>query len=121
MPKDLDKYKAANRCELQGTAGKDPEAVPNPDQFSLDRPDSAYIQYSVGPHACLGREISTTFVVSLIRICAGLKNLRPAPGDMGALKHIMLGTERCYLNDSWSYMTFDPTSKTLPITTWSIK
>lgn len=83
----------ANKCELQDAAGKDPEAVPSPDQFSLDRPTPLISSTVFGPHACLGREISTTFVVSLIRICAGLKNLRPAPGDMGALKHIMLGTE----------------------------
>jgi hypothetical protein len=50
-------------------------------------------------------------VVSLVKLCAGLKNLRPAPGDMGVLKQITLGTERCYLNDSWSHLTFDPTSK----------
>ena len=85
--------------------------VPDPETFKLDRPDSAYIHYSYGPHACLGREISNSFVVSLIRLCAGLKYLRPAPGDMGALKNIHIGTERYYLNDSWSFLTFDPTSK----------
>lgn len=89
----------------------DPEVVPDPQAFKLDRPSSAYIHYGYGPHECIGREITLAFVVSLIKICAGLKHLRPAPGDMGVLKQITIGTERCYLNDSWSYLTFDPTSK----------
>ena len=50
----------------------------------------------------------------MIKLVAGLKNLRPAPGDMGQLKSVQLGTEKLYLNDSWSYLTTDPTSK-LPL------
>lgn len=89
----------------------DPEAVPHPQKFKLGRPASAYIHYGHGPRECIGRELTLAFVVCLVRLSAGLKNLRPAPGDMGVLKHITLGTEKCYLNDSWSYLTFDPTSK----------
>lgn len=96
---------------LFGTAcQKDVEAVPDPGEFKLDRPSSAYIHWGVGPHQCLGREIALSIVVSLVRISAELKNLRPAPGGMGNLKSIMVGTERCYLNDSWSWLTFDPTT-----------
>lgn len=88
--------------------------MPDPGEFKLDRPSSAYIHWGVGPHQCLGREISLSIVVSLVRISAELKNLRPAPGGMGNLKSIMVDTERCYLNDSWSWLTFDPTSKFPP-------
>lgn len=95
----------------QGPAGMDPEAVPEPEKFKLDRPASAYLHFGAGPHTCLGREVTLSVVSSLIKAVAGLKNLRPAPGDMGSLKNIQVGTERCYLNDGWSWLTFDPTSK----------
>ncbi|GME60286.1 putative prostaglandin g h synthase 2 cyclooxygenase pgh2 cox2 [Neofusicoccum parvum] len=91
-------------------ACKDPEAVPDPLKFKLDRPDSAYIHWGSGPHQCLGREISLSIVMSLIKISAELKNLRPAPGQMGVLKSVMIGTNKTYLNDSWSWMTQDPTT-----------
>lgn len=99
-------------CSLAG-ACMDPEAVPEPQKFKLDRPDSAYIHFNVGPHTCLGREIALAFNVSLLKICAGLKNLRPAPGDMGMLKSVEVNQITYYLNDSWSYLAPDPTSKPL--------
>ncbi|KAJ6007231.1 hypothetical protein N7522_005582 [Penicillium canescens] len=95
---------------LFGLACKDSHAIPEPDQFKLDRPESAYIHLGYGPHSCLGREIALTFLISLVRICGGLKNLRPAPGKMGALKQIQVNGDRSYLNDSWSYLTSDPTT-----------
>ncbi|KAK8256469.1 hypothetical protein IWZ00DRAFT_541955 [Phyllosticta capitalensis] len=95
---------------LFGPAGMDPEAVPEPEKFKLDRPASAYLHFGAGPHTCLGREVTLSVVSSLIKAVAGLKNLRPAPGDMGSLKNIQVGTERCYLNDGWSWLTFDPTT-----------
>ncbi|KAJ5758694.1 hypothetical protein N7520_005850 [Penicillium odoratum] len=95
---------------LFGPACKDPDAVSEPEQFKLDRPESAYIHLGYGPHACLGREIALTFIVSLVKVCSGLKNLRPAPGKMGALKQIQINGDRSYLNDSWSYLTTDPTT-----------
>ena len=79
--------------------------------FKYDRPESDISHFSFGPHACFGREIALSYVTGLIKIIAGLKNLRPAPGTMGLLKWIQVGTERCYLSDNWSYLTFDPTSK----------
>jgi len=30
---------------------------------------------------------------------------------MGALKQIQINGDKAYLNDSWSYLTTDPTSK----------
>ena len=89
----------------------DPEVFPDPKQFKLDRPTKDYIHFGYGPHECLGKEVALTYVTGLIKVCAGLRNLRPAPGDMGNLKWIQVGTERCYLTDDWAYLTFDPTSK----------
>ncbi|KAI5306174.1 hypothetical protein KEM56_001984 [Ascosphaera pollenicola] len=96
-------------CSL-AAACKDPEAVPEPEKFKLDRPQSAYIHFNTGPHTCLGREIALAFNVSLLKICAGLKNLRPAPGDMGTLKSVEVNNTTYYLNDSWSYLAPDPTT-----------
>ncbi|KAF7625730.1 prostaglandin G/H synthase 2/cyclooxygenase 2, pgh2/cox2 [Aspergillus flavus] len=95
---------------LLGAACKDPDAVPDPEAFKLDRPSSAYIHFNVGPHECLGREIALSCITSLVRVCAGLKNLRAAPGQMGVLKSITTGTEKHFLNDSWSTLTVDPTT-----------
>ncbi|KAL1638781.1 hypothetical protein SLS58_008595 [Diplodia intermedia] len=97
-------------CLFGPACRKEGGFVPSPESFQLDRPASAYIHWGAGPHECLGKEIAINIVVSLVKVCAELKCLRPAPGDMGELKSIMVGTERCYLNDSWSWLTFDPTT-----------
>ena len=89
----------------------DESVVECPTEFRPGRPKSAYMHFGYGPHECLGREIALTYVVNMVKACAGLKNLRRAPGSMGLCKYITVGQERCYLNDSWSYLTFDPTSK----------
>lgn len=70
---------------------------------------------SYGPHECLGREITVLFVTGLVKILAGLRNLRAVTGDMGLLESIIIGAERCYSNESWSTLTFDPTSKSSSI------
>lgn len=72
-----------------------------------------YIHFGYGPHECLGREIALTTVTILLKVVAGLKNLRPAPGTMGLLKSLFIGNERSYLTSDWSELTFDPTSKSL--------
>ncbi|KAE8389860.1 heme peroxidase [Aspergillus alliaceus] len=95
---------------LLGAAGKDPDVVPDPEAFKLDRPSSAYIHFNVGPHECLGREIALSCITSLLRVSAGLKNLRAAPGEMGILKSITTNTDKHFLNDSWSSLTADPTT-----------
>lgn len=69
-----------------------------------------FLHFGYGPHECLGREIALTTVTILLKVVAGLKNLRPAPGTMGTLKSIFIGTERSYLTSDWAELTFDPTS-----------
>ncbi|KAH8587872.1 prostaglandin G/H synthase 2/cyclooxygenase 2, pgh2/cox2 [Bisporella sp. PMI_857] len=95
---------------LLGPACQDAAAVPDPQTFKLGRPSEAYVHFGYGAHACLGREIALTYCVGLLKVAASLKNLRPAPGDMGTLKSINIGSERCYLDDTWSFLTFDPTT-----------
>jgi len=85
--------------------------IPNPTTFQLGRPSEAYIHFGYGVHECLGREIALTYCISLLKVTATLKYLRLAPGDMGMLKTITVGTEQYYLDDTWSWLTFDPTSK----------
>lgn len=70
--------------------------------------------FSDGIHHCFGREIALTFVCGIMKLVAGLKELRQAPGLSGQLKAVQVGTEKCFLNENWSYMTFDPTSKIYP-------
>lgn len=89
----------------------DSDVVKDPTTFKLGRSSEAYMHFGYGMHECLGREIAITYCVALLKVCASMKRLRPAPGDMGLLKSINIGTERHYLNDNWSYLTFDPTSK----------
>lgn len=55
-----------------------------------------------------------TFVSGLVTLAAGLKQLRPAPGQMGQVKTIRVGTDKAYLNASWSYLGFDASSKFPP-------
>ena len=57
--------------------------------------------------------VALAFVTGLVRLVADLKELRPAPGQMGQVKTIRVGTEKAYLNDSWSYLGFDASSKLL--------
>lgn len=55
------------------------------------------------------------YCVEMVKLAAGLKNLRPAPGDMGLLKTVMVGQERLYLSEDWSALTMDATSKPIYI------
>jgi hypothetical protein len=101
----------SSNTKRQGEAGRDPNVVEDPLEFKLGRKAQAITHFSMGPHECIGRQIAITFVTGLVKLAAGLKDLRPAPGSMGLMKAIQVGTEKCYLNDSWSHLTFDPTSK----------
>lgn len=103
---------------LLGPACRDPDVFPKPLKFNLDRPVEKYIHFGHGPHECLGREIGLIYVTGLIKLVAGLKNLRPAPGVMGTLKSITIGTERSYLSSDWSELTFDPTTWKLHCDGW---
>ena len=40
------------------SAAKDPKHFPNPEEVDPRRPLDKYIHYGVGPHTCLGRDVS---------------------------------------------------------------
>lgn len=97
---------------LLGDAGRDPSIVRDADKFIPARKqDDLITAFSDGPHVCFGRGIATSFIVGMVKLFAGLKDLRPAPGLMGTVKTIEIGTEKCYINDSWSWLSFDASSK----------
>lgn len=97
---------------LQGQAGRNPSGAEekSPEANDLAKFDptrkngTSLATLTHGKHQCIGIDPSTAFVEGLIKLVAKLKNLRPAPGEMGVVKTITVGSEKAYLNDSWSYL-----------------
>jgi linoleate 10R-lipoxygenase len=92
---------------MLGEAGRNPAEVKNADKFEPYRKTDAVTAFSYGQHECLAKDMASAFITGLIKLVADLNKLRPAPGQMGQVKTIQVGTERAYLNDSWSHLGFD--------------
>ncbi|KAF4461846.1 hypothetical protein FALBO_11355 [Fusarium albosuccineum] len=92
---------------MLGEAGRNPKEVSNADKFDAQRKSDNVTAFSYGQHECLAKDLALSFVTGLVKLVADLKQLRPAPGQMGQVKTIQVGTEKAYLNDSWSYLGFD--------------
>lgn len=92
---------------MLGDAGRNPSEVPNADKFDVKRKTDVVNAFSYGQHECVAKDVALAFVTGLVKLAADLKQLRPAPGQMGQVKTIRVGTEKAYLNDSWSYLGFD--------------
>ncbi|KAI1462181.1 heme peroxidase [Annulohypoxylon moriforme] len=92
---------------LLGEAGRNPAEVSNAHEFDPHRQDAPVTSFSYGQHECLAKEIARSFITGMVKLAADLKELRPAPGEMGKVKTIKVGTETNYLNDSWSYLCFE--------------
>ena len=94
------------------SANREAEFFPEPNTVKIDRPLENYIHYGLGPHACLGAEVSRVALTAMLRVVGRLDNLRRAPGPQGELKKIpRLGTFDVYMRaDHGSYWPF-PTSK----------
>ncbi|KAI1843275.1 hypothetical protein JX266_010629 [Neoarthrinium moseri] len=92
---------------MLGEAGRNPKEVANADKFDPRRKSESVTAYSYGVHECVAKDIALAFVTGLVKLAADLKQLRPAPGQMGQVKTIRVGSEKAYLNDSWSYLAFD--------------
>lgn len=81
-------------------------------EIRLDRPEDAYITFGYGPHECLGKDLATVHTVAMVKVLAGLKNLRRTPGDEGKLNGITKpGGFKLYLTPDWSNLTPYPTSE----------
>ncbi|RBR07351.1 uncharacterized protein FIESC28_10694 [Fusarium coffeatum] len=92
---------------MLGEAGRNAKEIPDADKFNAQRKAQDVSAFSYGQHECLAKDLALAFVTGLIKLVADLKELRPAPGQMGTVKTIRVGTEKAYLNDSWSYLGFD--------------
>ncbi|KPM36966.1 Psi-producing oxygenase A [Neonectria ditissima] len=92
---------------MLGEAGRNPADIANADKFDTTRKTEPVSAFSYGQHECLAKDVALAFVTGLVKLVADLKQLRPAPGQMGQVKTIRVGSEKAYLNDSWSYLGFD--------------
>ncbi|KAK4169880.1 heme peroxidase [Cladorrhinum sp. PSN259] len=91
-----------------GDAGRDASHVSEPAKFDVNRKTD----YLTASTTTGNKELAVVFVTELVKLAAGLKNLRPAPGEMGQLKSIRLGSDdrEYFLNDTWSHLSFDPST-----------
>ncbi|KAI0205662.1 heme peroxidase [Astrocystis sublimbata] len=92
---------------MLGEAGRNKEEFEDAATFNANRKVSDVSAFSYGQHECLAKDLALAFIVGLVKLAADLKVLRPAPGQMGQVRTIRVGTEKAYLNDSWSYLAFD--------------
>ncbi|KAF4976448.1 hypothetical protein FZEAL_6886 [Fusarium zealandicum] len=92
---------------MLGEAGRNAKEIPDADKFDAHRKREGVSAFSYGQHECLAKDLALAFVTGLVKLVADLKQLRPAPGLMGQVKTVQVGTEKAYLNDSWSYLGFD--------------
>ncbi len=67
------------------SAMMDGDVVDDPDEFRLDRPDSVYLHYGVGLHACYGRYVAAVAVQAIVRAALSLEGAERAPGTAGTL------------------------------------
>ncbi|KAF2178270.1 heme peroxidase [Zopfia rhizophila CBS 207.26] len=81
-------------------ASLDPEKYPNPVEIKLNRPETDYIHFGHGMHACLGRHIVVPTIVTQLRVFARLRNLRRAPGMQGQLREGRGGGVRAFLSEN---------------------
>lgn len=85
------------------SAAKDPVHFPDPDVVNPRRELSKYIHYGVGPHTCLGRDISQVALTEMFRCVFKKKNLRRSPGSQGHLKKVPRpGGFYVYMREDWS-------------------
>jgi cytochrome P450 len=67
------------------TAMRDAAALPDPTVIVPGRPDSAYLTYGFGLHACFGRYINDLHVAALLWHCFAAGHLERAAGNAGDL------------------------------------
>jgi cytochrome P450 len=83
------------------SAMHDPDVVQDPHEFRLDRPDSVYLHYGAGLHACYGRYVNAVVIPAIVKAALSIESAERAPGLAGELT----------MDGSW------PTSMTLRFST----
>ena len=74
------------------TASRDPKAYIDPDKVYLDRDlDNDYICYGVGRHQCLGLDVVKVSLTAMLRVVAGLPQMRAVDGPQGKIKKVPAG------------------------------
>ncbi|CAI4218929.1 unnamed protein product [Parascedosporium putredinis] len=63
---------------LMGEAGRNPAEVSDATKFDPKRKVEAISPFSHGQHECFAKDIALSFITGLIKLVAGLKDLRPA-------------------------------------------
>ena len=95
------------------TASHDPATFPDPETVRLDRPMDSYIHYGLGPHQCLGYDISKLAMTTMLKTVARLEGLRRAPGPQGEIKKVRVegGFELYLTADGSGFFPFPTTMK----------
>ncbi|KAL3474742.1 heme peroxidase [Aspergillus californicus] len=92
---------------MLGEAGRNRADVPNPDKFDEKRKTDTVNAFGYGMHECVGKGVALAFVTGLVKLAAGLTELRPARGQIGQVRTVCVGTEKAYLTEDWSRLTFE--------------
>ena len=67
------------------SAMRDPHHVPDPQELRPNRPESAYLTYGFGLHACFGRYINDLHIAILLQTLLVSGDVRRADGPEGGL------------------------------------
>lgn len=90
----------------QTKTSKDAHCFPEPDAVNPSRPLTSYVQYSAGPHAVLGKQLSQAALTEMFRAVMKRKGLARARGPQGELKKIVgKGGRVEYLREDWGAKT----------------
>ncbi|KAF4123830.1 hypothetical protein GMORB2_5546 [Geosmithia morbida] len=89
---------------MLGEAARKSPDVTDGDKFDPWRKPPQVDTFNVGQHSCIGKGITLTFISGLVKLVAGLKELRPADGETGGVKCIEVDKAQIFLNDNWSYL-----------------
>ena len=96
------------------TASRDKSVFPEPDTIDLKRDLESYIHYGLGPHQCLGYDMSKLAMTTMLKTVCKLENLRRAPGPQGEIKKVTVfpGGYTLYMTaDGSSFFPFPTTMK----------
>jgi cytochrome P450 len=63
----------------------DRDVVKNSDKFLLDRPDSTYLHFGSGLHACFGRYVNPDVISAVVKAALTIEGADRAPGRAGEL------------------------------------